>query len=296
MAVGAYALTSLANLQSYLGVSAGSDDTIQEKCIDRATAMIESYIGHRIMSRAYVVWLDCRGTGRIRLPDWPVVSMNFVGYGARDAIAVTADASVGDSDASISIAPTAGSLVAVTLTHARVPSSGTIPTTGTILGATYDLCSEMATQLDAVTGFDADLVADAASRHLHRVGPLQLVNAGTAYLTVPDRNGIEWRCEHETGLLDVVRVARYWPDDAQGEYGVPAMWQSICVDYTAGWATVPDDIEQACLRVSAFLYRNRKRDEGVSSESLGDYSYTLRDSGQVRAMLEDELESWRDIR
>lgn len=294
MAVGTYALTSLANLQSYLGVSSGSDDTIQEKCIDRATAAIERHIGRNIMSRAYVLWLDCRGTGRLRLPHYPVVSLNFVGYGARDAIAVSSDSSAADIETCVSVEPKASSLVAVTVRVARVASTGAAASS-TVDGATYDATSEVATQLDAVTGVVATSMEDHASKHLHRFGPVNLVGTGTCYMTVPDRNAVEWLCDHDRGMLDIVRLQRYWPEDGHGGK-LPAAWQSVCVDYTGGYATVPDDVEQACLRAAAFLYRNRKRDEGVSSESLGDYSYTLRDTGTLKSMLDDDLAGWKEIR
>lgn len=295
MAVGTYALTSLANLQSSLGISAGIDETILEKSIDRATARIESFIGREIMARDRVLWLDCRGAGRLRLPAWPVVTVNFVGFGARDAIAVSSDSTQGDFDATVSVQPLASSLVDVSVRTARVPASGTVPTVSSISGATYPRCSTMATAIDGTTGYDAELVEDAATRHLHRVGPQQLVATGTVHLTVPDRDAISWRIDHAAGMLDVVRVQNWWGDD-EWSGKLPAAWQSVCVDFNAGYATVPDDIEAACIRVATFLYRNRKRDEGVGSESLGDYSYTLRDSGALQSMLEDDLQSWKVVR
>jgi hypothetical protein len=47
------------------------------------------------------------------------------------------------------------------------------------------------------------------------------------------------------------------------------------VAYNGGYDTVPYDIEQVCLEAAAQMYRDRKRDRGVQSESLGDYSYSL---------------------
>jgi hypothetical protein len=58
---------------------------------------------------------------------------------------------------------------------------------------------------------------------------------------------------------------------------------SVLVAYNGGLSTVPYDIEQVCLEVAAQMYRDRKRDRGVQSESLGDYSYSL---GQATAALD----------
>lgn len=43
--------------------------------------------------------------------------------------------------------------------------------------------------------------------------------------------------------------------------------------YTAGYATIPNDLEEACLQLSAYIY-NDKKNKGMKSESLGEYSYT----------------------
>ena len=57
------------------------------------------------------------------------------------------------------------------------------------------------------------------------------------------------------------------------------MTQNIFVDYTAGYTTVPDDLESACITLASSLYHSRERDEGLKSEKLGDYSYTVAEGG-----------------
>ena len=44
------------------------------------------------------------------------------------------------------------------------------------------------------------------------------------------------------------------------------------------------------------LYKGRTRDEGVQSESLGGYSYTLRSSSELDASAKDLLAGWRSLR
>lgn len=51
------------------------------------------------------------------------------------------------------------------------------------------------------------------------------------------------------------------------------------VTYTAGVASVPDPIHMAAIKLCAYMYQRRKR-EGVSSESLLGYSYTLWTDGE----------------
>jgi len=84
----------------------------------------------------------------------------------------------------------------------------------------------------------------------------------------------------------------YWPL----ERGImPDAVKSVLVEYTAGYATVPDDIEQACIEIAAMMYRDRRRDAGLASESLGDYSYTRANRAEVDAVMAGLLTDWREI-
>lgn len=48
------------------------------------------------------------------------------------------------------------------------------------------------------------------------------------------------------------------------------------VTYTAGFATIPNDLQQACITLVAFL-KNQTKATGMKSETLGRYSYTKSD-------------------
>lgn len=43
--------------------------------------------------------------------------------------------------------------------------------------------------------------------------------------------------------------------------------------YTAGYTTVPYDLEEACLELCVYIYKD-KQSKGLKSETLGEYSYT----------------------
>jgi hypothetical protein len=76
---------------------------------------------------------------------------------------------------------------------------------------------------------------------------------------------------------------------------MPDAVKSVLIEYTAGYATVPDDIEQACIEIAAMMYRDRRRDSGLASESLGDYSYTRATRAEVDAVMAGLLSDWREI-
>ena len=55
----------------------------------------------------------------------------------------------------------------------------------------------------------------------------------------------------------------------------------------------PADIRQACIDLGAAIYQNRAK-RGLSSERLGDYTYTL-EKGYVNSLLDDSIYSYRKL-
>lgn len=51
-------------------------------------------------------------------------------------------------------------------------------------------------------------------------------------------------------------------------------FQLYRASYTAGYTTIPDDLEEACIRLAVEMYNDRKKSGDVSQESIGDYSIT----------------------
>ena len=126
----AYALVTLSDFKSWIGETGSSNDTLYERAINQATGMIERYIGRRVKARDYVFWLDSFGQREVKIPEYPVNWTNFVGYGAKDAIAVTGDPA--DLEATVSVNPTAASYLEATVRLQRVPTLGTVPTVSTL--------------------------------------------------------------------------------------------------------------------------------------------------------------------
>lgn len=59
----------------------------------------------------------------------------------------------------------------------------------------------------------------------------------------------------------------------------PAGWQNIEVSYTAGFATVPALVQEACAQLTLCLYQAGQRNALVVSESLGAFSRSYADAG-----------------
>ncbi len=127
-----------------------------------------------------------------------------------------------------------------------------------------------------------------------------LLTPGDDYVLVYDDNVPQSNC----GLLRRLpgSAAAFWPDyygEAAGGTGVlaarkQAAWPigegTIKVAYTAGYTTIPADLESACNQLVAFLRRTGPAGAALVSETLGSYTYTVdttvpKDIGTIKQIL-----------
>lgn len=67
------------------------------------------------------------------------------------------------------------------------------------------------------------------------------------------------------------------------------------VKYSAGWATVPYDIEQLCIDVVTWLF-NQRKDAGNDSRSVGDGSKSFRTRSELYDHIDAMLAPYKDLR
>jgi len=288
MAVGAYALTTLVNLKSYLSVTSSADDTLMEQCIDRATARMERYMGRNIMNRAYTQWYSGSGARSVRLREYPVNSVQGVYTGATVALTVSSTVTT-DIRATVSINAEAIGTGAAGMSLSRQTLTGALTAT-TLAFSTYDDVTRLAVAINLLTGFSATVGLNMQTAQMHPIVGDCLSSA--VVLTGADV-GVEYRYDSLEGILHV-QSEPYW--SGSHTHYADARRPSLVVMYTAGYATVPDDIEEACLEVSKYLFQTRKTNANLNSESLGDYSYTLADATKLSSMMADLLGYMREIR
>lgn len=67
----------------------------------------------------------------------------------------------------------------------------------------------------------------------------------------------------------------HWPMSA-GLDVIPGQWRpEVRVSYTAGYATIPDDVQQACAITVQQMYYDQVTANVIRRESMGQYSYEL---------------------
>ena len=295
MAVGTYALTTLAGLKAHLGITVSTYDTILEQYIDHATAKIERWIGRQIKVRNYSEWYGGNDVRSVRVKQYPI--NNVVGVYTGLAAALTIASTV-SSDVRLTISintdplgTVANGVLAPCAVLTRTTSAGTT-TTDTLLFSTYPTTTSLVAAINAITGYSASVSTAMRCAQLHpRAGGD--VKMATVVLTGVDVSS-EFVYDSYLGIVTIRQDA--FPTMASHNARYPSALQSTLIEYSAGYTTVPDDIHQACLVIAGTMYLSRKSDTSLQSESLGDYSYSMASADSSRAMMEDMLGSWKEIR
>ena len=295
MAVGTYALTTLAGLKAHLGITVSTYDTILEQYIDHASAKIERWIGRQIKLRNYSEWYGGNDVRSVKVKQYPI--NNVVGVYTGLAAAMTISSTV-SSDIRLTISintdplgTVANGVLAPCAVLTRTTTAGTT-TTDTLLFSTYPDTTSLVAAINAITGYSATVTIAMRCAQLHpRAGGD--IKMATVVLTGVDVSS-EFVYDSYLGIVTIRQDA--FPTTASHNARYPSALQSTLIEYSAGYTTVPDDIHQACLVIAGTMYLSRKSDTSLQSESLGDYSYSMASADSSRAMMEDMLGSWKEIR
>ena len=268
MALASNALTTVADLKTYLGITASTDDTLIETMINNVSDQIERWCDRKFVATTFKEYISARGDRTIAVDNPPIISIDVVAFGTQDAIRVSGNVST-DLMATVSVEETQVRLY-------RVASNGTA-TTSNLTFADYPTTGTMTTAIAAVTGYTATKVVDAPAFMLHRSGARDVITTEFA-LTYPDDAESEYRIDYERGLLHIKSDA--FPRAIVGERRInrfPDSFESVFVQYSGGYSTIPNALVQAAFELSSDAYQGRDRDRNLQSESIGDYSYSLAD-------------------
>lgn len=224
-----------------------------ERLIDRASDLIESLCHRKFASRSYTSELyDGTGLPTLQLDNWPVTAISRLSADWDDAISVKCTSTC--AWATVEVTSTS---VILTIT------GGTDAGTTTLLFADYATITLMSAQITATTGFTSSIINSKSiwpSSYLKRL-PAQHCVDSPAYLQVPGDPLDDYEYNTNTGIVT-------------SPSGFAGHVNSISVDYTGGYTTIPDDLEQVCLELVGYLYNLALQDTSVQSEHIGDYSYT----------------------
>ncbi|HYT92917.1 MAG TPA: hypothetical protein VEL76_29640 [Gemmataceae bacterium] len=211
---------------------------------------------------------------RLTLNRFPIISVARVAYSPTTVLRII-NTSASNQRATVAVTSTGLSLTRV--------ASGTSSTDTSVTWGTYATLGQVATAVSALGNGWSATVADGAytnraSADLRAVqGALNALNV-QAYLRMHVMELSDYEVDANHGWL-VRGVASLEVQDAFNDPLLPTWFGGIDfwrVIYTAGFATVPEDVQEACAEWVAMLFWQTKRDPGVTSESIpGAVSHVL---------------------
>jgi len=282
--ISSYALTSLATVKDYMGITSTSYDSVLIRLINAVTSKIENYCGRKFKSRSYTLERHYgSGDTTMYTDQWPIISVERVAVETQDAIQITGGG-VGAFSMMASIKrtqdPPVNSDLVLTI------SGGASAGTNELSFSTYDTMSDLTAAITALGGWTGAVVGSKGHYDpddLLPVGSIEC-NSGTITFEMVGDGLDDYSVKNEEGEL-------YRPS------GWPRGWRNVYIDYTAGYATVPDDIENVAIQCVRDLFKSRSVNMGFQSERLGDYAYSLAAGGSgvhsVVMRYKEELGLWR---
>lgn len=147
----------------------------------------------------------------------------------------------------------------------------------------------------SVLGWTATLLANAYSRSLYRFSGLSVIDADPI-ISYPGTTASEFRVDFQTGEVHLIADRFPYSEAGHGMHRFPRGFHPVFVEYDAGFATIPGDLELTTIEIAADLYRERKQDRTVGSESLGDYNYSRIAVAELLSARWEKLQAYREIR
>ena len=282
--ISAAALTSLARVKRYLRITGTGDDDLLTEMINTVSDRIARIAGRKFTAQDYREFYRPNSDRVLSLHHRPVLDLYRVGWGVGDALEVQYTGT--DKIASVWVNNDGVNLRSMSADGTIIKSEDTFGNSPTF--------SAMATALNARAGWTVTnkVTADGESADLHR---LNITNAksSAALLTWPEEILDDYIVDLESGQVEYHHTfGNIWPDSSQ-RFG--RSFQTMMVHYRAGYATVPESLQNLTDIWAARMFHLGRKDPNLRSESLGDYSYTLSDQLNMDDEVRDALRPWVDV-
>lgn len=237
-------------LRNLSGVSpTAADNTLLDTLVSAVSAAIHRHCKREFPARQFDELYAGSGTPRLALRQLPVISVERVAYDPEVVLTVT-NTSAANQRATVHVTATG-------LTLVRVASGVTTTDTSVTFAGNVTLSAVAAAVTALGNGWSA-AVADAAYNG-RASADLRTIQGALNAKDV--RAGLKLHLS-ELDEYDV-DPARGWLLRAGGGlwHGGPNHWRVI---YTAGYATVPEDVQEACAQWVAHLFWQARRDPGLA--------------------------------
>jgi len=266
-----------------------TDDAAINTLISAASKAIQRYCRRDFVATAYDELYNGNGDRRLVLRQYPVISVQSVRYRPATVLKVINTNTTLNQQARVSVTATG-------LTLTRV-AGGTVSSNAVTFAANPTL-NALATAVSAVgSGWSAQVVGDYGSWPAADLrGPQGALTAWGQFaeLKLHTYELASYQIDEPRGWL--LRAIPYTdpellhPEDLVWPVGV----NNFRVQFTAGYTTVPEDVQEACAALVATWFAQRGRDLTLLSEATARvYSYTADPGDQLPARVRALLRPYR---
>jgi len=239
-----------------------------ELLITNTFASIETYLRRTLLTASFTEVVDLPQTSGLVVLDEPDVTQ-VSGVFADFQSGLTCTYTGNDTNARVEVTDTA-----VVLTS----RAGATTTTTTTLYSAQATTTAMASTINGVAGWTGTVVTDGPSAYLVRQGVRDAKNVTVTLEAWVDYDG-DFETDYSGGVVEF-----YEPlSSARGR---------VRVDYVAGLASIPSDLEGVILSGVKSGWDSTSKDSAVQSEKLGDYSYALGAGGSAAAAAGGLSDEW----
>ena len=251
------ALTTTTRARVLMGNPTTSDisDADLTILIDAASASFERLAHRTFNSTAWTERYDGVCSDTLILNQYPIISVSRVVIGSNEALLVQNTDATTNQRAAVRVTSTG-------LTLTRMASA--TETTSSLLFATYTTITTLAAAIEALgSGWDATIVSGfdnfPTAWLFYQQGNVNALRGGS-YLKLFHEELTDYQVRANEGML---LCASGWDADP-GE---------ISVEYTAGYATIPDDIQNAVAQWAGSMWDDMQHDGNLIRERLGSYEW-----------------------
>jgi len=262
-------LTTLASVKEYTGIT--GKDALLATMISAASAAIETFCDRTFKSTSYRELYNGTGERYFYLNQSPVTVISYVSLSTTPALQIVN----GSSDAYNATVNFDGTTITLTI------YGGANDGDDTLTAATYTLTTLVA----AINALGKDWSATVAqsgyanwsASELLKCYGISCFDTNIAYMDLPACPEEYYMLNTEIGRVEFNKV-------------LPVGNNNIVVSYTAGYATIPKDLAQACNSLVNMMHKNISGGGGgITSEKLGDHTISYNTEAESTLYNSDEL-------
>lgn len=271
------ALTTVEDVAAYLRLDDLSSEqtSLLAALVNQVSARIERICSRQFKARRWVERHTTPHNGQITLNHYPVLSVNRLLTGASETMRVSFSVSGAlEATAYVQFDHTG---VNGNLCLSSTAADGTQSITNLSL-TTYATTTSLTAAIENIEGWSAVVVSLALTSQLHEMSSRDALSQAVS-LMQPNQSLNWWDLDTRIGRLE--------------------LWQrmgSVVVDYRAGYETIPADLQLTTTQMVAQAFQAGRQNAAVTSESLGNYSYTLATQSQISDDLWSKLRLYMQVR